>query len=315
MIRTCGLVKHYGKHLALDDVSFEVETGEILGLLGPNGAGKTTTMNILSGCMLQDKGTATVAGFDVSRNPQEATRRLGYLPEIPPLYPSMTVEQYLEFVARIKRLDSNRRGRRIAYAKEATGIVHRSTSLISTLSKGYRQRVGLASAILHDPEVLILDEPTIGLDPNQIVEIRDLILRLSTTKTVILSTHILHEVQAICKRVAIINRGRIMAVDSVENLCSEGSTRGHLRLEIAGDLDAIEAELRKVEGVEQVTCTGKTDDVGQWRVDGERGRPLRAAVYNAIKPTPWVLLEMSQAHGNLEEVFSRLTREKGGNRE
>ena len=218
MIEVQHLTKRYGKVTAVDDVSFRVERGEILGFLGPNGAGKTTTMRILTGYMPATDGRATVAGYDVFTNPIEAKRRTGYLPETPPLYPDMTVREYLEFVARIKGIPANERATRIDTVMQRTHVADMASRHCGKLSKGYRQRVGLAQAILHNPEVLILDEPTAGLDPKQIIETRDLIRSLAGDHTIVLSTHILPEVAQTCQRVVIINRGRVVAVDTPDNL-------------------------------------------------------------------------------------------------
>ena len=222
MIEVRGLTKKYGTFTAVDDISFTVEKGQILGFLGPNGAGKTTTMRILTGYLPPTSGTALVAGYDVQEQSMEVRRRIGYLPESPPLYNDMTVREYVDFCAALKGVPRNKRAEAVSATLEQCGLEDRVNQLIGTLSKGYRQRTGLAQALVHDPEVLILDEPTIGLDPAQIIEIRELIKGLAGNHTVILSTHILPEVSVTCQAVAIIHQGKLCAADSLENL-----TRGH----------------------------------------------------------------------------------------
>src|SRR5580765_4785134 len=237
MIEVQHLTKRYGPVTAVDNLSFRVEAGEILGFLGPNGAGKTTTMRIITGYMPATEGTATVAGYDVVSQPIEAKRRTGYLPETPPLYPDMTVREYLAFVAKIKLENATKsdRAMRVDHAMKKTHVDDMANRHCGKLSKGYRQRVGLAQAILHDPEVLILDEPTAGLDPKQIMETRDLIRSLAGDHTIILSTHILPEVAQTCQRVVIINRGRVVAEDTLDNLTHELKGAAAIYVQVAGD--------------------------------------------------------------------------------
>ena len=235
MIEVQHLTKRYGRVTAVDDVSFRVERGEILGFLGPNGAGKTTTMRILTGYMPATEGKAIVAGFDVFDQPIEAKRRTGYLPETPPLYPDMTVREYLTFVARVKGVASADRRARILQVMERTRVADLADRLCSKLSKGYRQRVGLAQALIHNPDVLILDEPTAGLDPKQIIETRELIKELGGTHTIVLSTHILPEVSQTCQRVVIINKGRVVAVDTPDNLTARLRGSETMYVQVDGD--------------------------------------------------------------------------------
>src|SRR5579864_8503304 len=236
MIKVEGLTKRYARHVAVDNISFEVQKGQIVGFLGPNGAGKTTTMRMLTCFLPPSSGTATVAGFDVLEQPMEVKKRIGYLPETPPLYPEMEVIEYLEFVGRLKGVPKDNLGSRIDEVLEKCAIGDVRTKLISKLSKGYRQRVGLAQAIIHNPDVLILDEPTSGLDPKQIIETRELIHSLAGDHTIILSTHILSEVEHSCERVIIISQGKLVAIDSVSNLTNRlrGSEAVSLELEAAG---------------------------------------------------------------------------------
>src|SRR5687767_7405348 len=243
MIEVVNLTKRYGRHTAVDGISFRVNRGEILGFLGPNGAGKTTTMRILTCFLPATEGTARVAGFDVFNQPMEVKRRIGYLPENPPLYNEMTVDSYLDFVARIKGVDSGDRKKRIGEVKEKVSIQEYSGTLIKNLSKGYKQRVGLAQALVHDPEVLILDEPTVGLDPNQIIEVRQLIKALGGDRTIILSTHILPEVSMVCNKVVIINRGSVVAVDTPEALTRRVGRADRVAIAVRGPAHEVEPRL------------------------------------------------------------------------
>ncbi|PSN14132.1 MFS transporter, partial [filamentous cyanobacterium CCP5] len=243
MIEVDSLSKTYGSTEAIRDVSFEVEPGEILGFLGPNGAGKTTTMRILAGYLPATTGTARVASFDVHTDSMAVRQRIGYLPETPPLYPEMSVEGFLDFVGRIKGVAAGARPERVAIAMERCGLTHRRSDLIRKLSKGYRQRVGIAQAIVHDPPVIILDEPTVGLDPRQITEVRELIRGLAGDHTIILSTHILPEVQATCNRITIINQGQIVATDSPEQLMNRLAGELSYEVEIKGDVQSAQSTL------------------------------------------------------------------------
>jgi len=310
VIEVQNVTKHYGPVAAVSDVSFRVEKGQILGFLGPNGAGKTTTMRVLTGCVPPTGGTAKIAGFDVIDQPIEAKRRTGYLPETPPLYPDMTVREYLTFCARINGLPSSDRKRRIDEAMARTSVGDMADRHCGKLSKGYRQRVGLAQAILHNPDVLVLDEPTAGLDPKQIIETRELIKALAGDHTIILSTHILPEVSQTCERVVIINRGRVVAEDTPENLTGrlQGSETVRLRIDAAGA--DLEAPLRETPGVASVTVGVPDGDGVLVDVQAESGADIRRALANAVVTRGWGLLEMTRARLSLEEIFLELTTEE-----
>ncbi len=303
MIETNGLTKYYGDRAAIKDVSFRVARGEVLGFLGPNGAGKTTTMRILTSFMPASEGTARVAGYDVFQDSLEVRRRIGYLPETVPLYTDMTARGYLDYVASLRAVPH--RQNRVAEVMESCGVTDRADILIAKLSKGYKQRVGIAQALVHDPEVLILDEPTIGLDPRQIVEVRELIKELGETRTVILSTHILSEVSQICERVIIINEGHIVASDTPENLTAmlEGASRIHLR--VADPTDGIPETLVRLEGVSSVIPTAK----GAYDLQCTKGTELRPAIAELVVRNGWGLLEMRAVEMSLEEIFMKLTTE------
>jgi gliding motility-associated transport system ATP-binding protein len=307
------LTKRYGSVKAIDNVSFRVEKGEILGFLGPNGAGKTTTMRILTCFLPATEGTARVAGFDVFNQPMEVKRRIGYLPENPPLYNEMSVDSYLDFVARIKGVDSGDRKKRIGEVKEKVSIQEYSTTLIKNLSKGYKQRVGLAQALVHDPEVLILDEPTVGLDPNQIIEVRQLIKSLSGSHTIILSTHILPEVSMTCQRVVIIANGKIAAVDTPENLTRQLQGSDRIYLEAAGPEQSISSKIKEIEGVLRVE-SHKLDgnNAFSYSVETELKKDVRSLLARKIVESGFDLLEMRTMSMSLEEVFLQLTTKEEG---
>ena len=310
MIEVQNVTKHYGPVAAVSDVSFRVEKGQILGFLGPNGAGKTTTMRVLTGCVPPTGGTAKIAGFDVIDEPIEAKRRTGYLPETPPLYPDMTVREYLTFCARINGLPSSERKRRIDDAMARTSVGDMADRHCAKLSKGYRQRVGLAQAILHNPDVLVLDEPTAGLDPKQIIETRELIKALAGDHTIILSTHILPEVSQTCERVVIINRGKVVAEDTPENLTGrlQGSDTVRLRIEAGGEDP--ESVLRGTPGVASVSVGAPDGDGMLVEVQAESGADVRRTLANTIVTRGWGLLEMTRARLSLEEIFLELTTEE-----
>ena len=307
MIEVQHLTKRYGRVTAVDDVSFRVERGEILGFLGPNGAGKTTTMRILTGYMPATDGKAIVAGFDVFDQPIEAKRRTGYLPETPPLYPDMTVSEYLDFVAKIKGVPSNERSSRIKQVMQRTRIDDMAGRQCAKLSKGYRQRVGLAQAILHNPDVLILDEPTAGLDPKQIIETRQLIKELAGDHTIILSTHILPEVSQTCQRVVIINKGRVVAVDTPDNLTARlrGSETLYVQVDAAG-ADAA-GVLGHIPGVTRVVESERRNGLVGYEVDSETGRDVRRDLARSVVSNGWGLLELRPMRMSLEEIFLSLT--------
>lgn len=310
MIEVQHLTKRYGRVTAVEDISFRVERGEILGFLGPNGAGKTTTMRILTGYMPATEGKAVVAGFDVFEQPVEAKRRTGYLPETPPLYPDMTVREYLEFVAKIKGVPPADRRQRMAAVMDRTRISDVADRLCSKLSKGYRQRVGLAQAIIHNPDVLILDEPTAGLDPKQIIETRQLIKELAGNHTIILSTHILPEVSQTCQRVVIINKGHVVAVDTPDNLTAR--LRGSETMYVQVDSMGADASLTlgRIPGVTRVGESDRRDGVIGYEVESERGRDVRRDLSRAIVASGWGLLELRPMRMSLEEIFLSLTTEE-----
>jgi ABC-2 type transport system ATP-binding protein len=309
VIEVQHLTKRYGPITAVDDVSFRAERGEILGFLGPNGAGKTTTMRILTGYMPPTDGKAVVAGFDVLEQPLDAKRRTGYLPETPPLYPDMTVRDYLDFCARIKGVARGERQSRVETVMRRTRIADMAHRHCGKLSKGYRQRVGLAQALLHNPDVLILDEPTAGLDPKQIIETRQLIKELGGDHTVILSTHILPEVSQTCNRVVIINKGRVVAVDSPENLTARlrGSEAMYIQVDALG-ANAMDA-LQVVPGVNRVSPADVRGNVAGYEVESEAGRDVRRDLAAAIVTRGWGLLELRPMRMSLEEIFLHLTTE------
>jgi ABC-2 type transport system ATP-binding protein len=310
VIEVQHLTKRYGRVTAVDDVSFRVEPGEILGFLGPNGAGKTTTMRILTGYMPPSEGRATVAGYDVFTHPIEAKRRTGYLPETPPLYPDMTVREYLDFVARIKGVPAAERKARVDGVMQRTHVADMAARHCGKLSKGYRQRVGLAQAIIHNPEVLILDEPTAGLDPKQIIETRDLIRSLAGSHTIVLSTHILPEVSQTCQRVVIINKGRVVAVDTPDNLSARlrGSETLYVQVDASGaDVTPV---LAGVPGVQRVTPADMRAGSGAFEIAAEQGRDIRRDVAREIVGRGWGLLELRPMRVSLEEVFLQVTTEE-----
>jgi len=308
MIDVQHLTKRYGEISAIEDVTFSVAKGEVLGFLGPNGAGKTTTMRILTGFMPATSGRATVAGYDVFENPMEVKRRIGYLPETPPVYSEMTINEYLLFVAKLKGLrgKSIRPCLEMALQKCSLGDV--AGRLIANLSRGYRQRVGLAQAIIHNPDVLILDEPTVGLDPKQIIEIRQLIRSLSGEHTIILSTHILPEATAICQKVVIINRGRIVAVDSQERLSAQLRRSEKITLRVARSSAELAGRLAAVKGVQQVTL--EEGIPGGFVVESELGKDVREDLARAVVEGGFGLLEIRPISMSLEDVFLRLTTEE-----
>jgi ABC-2 type transport system ATP-binding protein len=310
VIEVQHLTKRYGRVTAVDDVSFRVERGEILGFLGPNGAGKTTTMRILTGYMPASEGRATVAGYDVFAQPIEAKRRTGYLPETPPLYPDMTVREYLDFVARIKNVPPGERRTRVETVMKRAHVDDMASRLCGKLSKGYRQRVGLAQALIHNPDVLILDEPTAGLDPKQIIETRELIRGLAGDHTIVLSTHILPEVAQTCQRVVIINKGRVVAVDTPDNLTARLRGTETLYVQVDARGPHVLAGLQTVPGVTRVAPADQRQDSGAFEVESERGRDIRRDLAREIVTRGWGLLELRPMRMSLEEVFLQVTTEE-----
>ncbi len=306
MIQVDQLTKHYGPVTAIEDVSFTVTKGQIIGFLGPNGAGKSTTMKILSCFMPASGGTARIAGFDVFTQSMEVRRRIGYLPENAPLYPDLPVAAYLNFVAEIKGVPRRERRARVADVMDRCFIADMQRRLIGKLSKGYRQRVGLAQALLGDPEVLILDEPTIGLDPRQIAEIRALIRSLAGQHTVILSTHILPEVSMVCDGIIIIHRGRIVAQGTQAELVEQVFPASRVALEVRAPAEAVARELRSVPGVLGVEIKESRDGVAVLVVESPRGRDVRSELVSLVTSRSWPLLELHQVGLSLEEVFIRV---------
>jgi ABC-2 type transport system ATP-binding protein len=311
VIEVQHLSKKYGPFTAVDDVSFRAESGEILGFLGPNGAGKTTTMRIITGYMPATEGKATVAGFDVFDKPIEAKKRTGYLPETPPLYPDMTVREYLRFVAKIKGVTSNVNDRVDAVMKK-TWVADMANRHCGKLSKGYKQRVGLAQALIHEPEVLVLDEPTAGLDPKQIIETRQLIRELAGTHTIVLSTHILPEVAQTCQKVVIISKGKVVATDTPDALTERLRGAMTLFVQAQGPSDDIQRALQSISGVVRVNPSENRGDVAGFDVDTEKGADVRREVAAAVVRGGWGLLELRPMRMSLEDIFLSLTTQEAG---
>ncbi len=312
MITVENLSKRFAAKTAIDGVSFQVEKGEILGFLGPNGAGKTTTMRIVVGFMPASDGTVRVDGFDVFENPLEVRRRIGYLPENPPLYLEMTVTGYLRFVAKIKGVLKDKIDAEVKRVMERVNITDVQDRIIAKLSKGYKQRVGLAQALLNDPPVMILDEPTIGLDPKQIHEVRELIKDLAGQHTVVLSTHILPEVEQTCHRVVIIDKGRIVAVDTPQNLRFQLQGAERISLEVQGPVSEITSKLKAMPGVVDVRKIADTDGRHRFQVDGELRKDIRSDLARTIVQNGWGLYELQSATMSLEDIFLKLTKEEEG---
>lgn len=310
MIEVQDLTKAFGEKTAVDGITFSVNKGEILGFLGPNGAGKTTTMRVLTGYLPATQGTAKIAGFDVFDDSMEVRRRIGYLPETPPLYFDMTVASYLDFVARIKNVAPEKRAQSVESAMEMTKIADKRDELIKRLSRGYKQRVGLAQAIVHDPDVIILDEPTVGLDPKQIIEVRHLIKGLAGNHTIILSTHILPEVSMTCDRVIIINNGKIVAVDTPENLTRQLKGGERIRVEAQAPEQPLRDALQKIPGAQKV----QVESLGSGGrmialVEAGQGADLRSQIAAKIVGQGWPLYELRGESVSLEEIFLQLTTE------
>ena len=292
----------------MDHVSFSVNKGEILGFLGPNGAGKTTTMRILTGYMPASSGTARVAGFDVFTDSMEVRRHIGYLPEAPPVYPDMSVGTYLDFVLRIKNVAADKRAARVDDALAKTSLGDKRKTLIKHLSRGYKQRVGLAQALVHDPDVIVLDEPTVGLDPKQIIEVRHLIKNLAGSHTIILSTHILPEVSMTCDRVVIINKGRIAAVDTPLNLTTQLNSGQRIQVEAKAPENALQDALSQIPGASRVQLEpARADGHVAATVEAAPGQDLRSAVAAKIVEKGWPLFELRGVSMSLEDIFLELT--------
>jgi ABC-2 type transport system ATP-binding protein len=310
MIHVENLTKYYNQLCAVDQINFDIQKGEILGLLGPNGAGKTTTLRMLTGYLQPSSGSINIKGLSIDKHVLEIKKLLGYLPESAPLYHDMLVFDYLKYVAAIREIDGEQKLPRIRQLADLCGINEVMSQPIGELSKGYKQRVGLAHAMMNDPEVLIFDEPTSGLDPNQIVEIRKIIKEIGKKKTIILSTHILTEAEATCDRIVIINQGQIVADGSTENLKQSASNKNimHLCLQNA-DFKIVEANLSALDGVENVTKIKETDSELDIRVTCQSAGDLRPDVYRKIKETDWILLDFHQETQTLENIFRELTKE------
>ena len=313
MIEINHLVKKYGSHVAVDDLSLTVEPGKIYGFLGPNGAGKSTTMNIITGYLAATSGEVKINGFDVLKQPEEAKKCVGYLPELPPLYMDMTVKEYLDFVAELKKLEKSLRAGYVKEAMKITKTEEVSGRLIRNLSKGYRQRVGFAQAVLGYPEILILDEPTVGLDPKQIIEIRDLIKELGKKHTIILSSHILSEISAVCDHVFIISHGKLVASDSTENLLERMTGAQEIELLVKAEEDTAETAIREIAQVERCEKTeSKEDGAVQLLVTAKKDADVREAIYHTCVEHHMPILEMKAASKSLEDVFLELTSQEGG---
>jgi len=314
MIDVKQVTRYFGQVAAVNDVSFQVEKGEILGFLGPNAAGKTTTMRVLTTYLPATSGTATVAGFDVHEQSMEVRKRIGYLPENPPLYQEMRVRDYLDFVAKIKGVDSKKITTAVGEAMDKAAITDVSNRVIKHLSKGYKQRVGLAQAIVHNPDVLVLDEPTVGLDPKQIIEVRELIKELAGEHTIILSTHILPEVSMTCQRVVIIDKGKVVVDDTTENLKKNLSGSQQLTISIGGPVKEIQENLLKIKGVETITAKENRNgkDYSTLVVESKSKEEIRPLIAKAIVEKGWSLYEMKSRDMSLEDVFLHLTTKEEG---
>jgi len=303
MIEIKNLTKSYGNTKAIDQLNFKVNKGEVVGFLGPNGAGKTTTMKIITGYMAPSDGQVNVAGYDVFENPIEVKKRIGYLPEIPPVYQDMLVQDYLGYVAELKKVERSQISKKVDRAIEKTFLGDVRKRLIGHLSKGYKQRVGIAEAIVAEPEILILDEPTVGLDPKQVAEIRTLIQNLSGDHTVILSTHILPEVQATCKRIIIINKGKIVAEDTLDGLNRRMKGAHQILLKVKNSSDKLRSQIKNISGVLSVDESSQ----GQLMIDVSDLDPLTEKIAEAVIQNHSGLLELRPVEGNLEEIFIKLT--------
>ena len=312
MIEVTNLVKRYGTHTAVDHLSFTVEDGQIYGFLGPNGAGKSTTMNMMTGYLAATEGQILINGHDIMEEPEAAKKCIGYLPEIPPLYQDMTVYEYLQFVARLKKLPKKAQKTQIDKVMKDVKITDMASRLIRNLSKGYKQRVGLAQAILGDPEVIILDEPTVGLDPKQIIEIRDLIKSLGKKHTVILSSHILSEVSAVCDHIMIISHGKLVASDTPENLVKMTSKTSDIHLEIKGGMDLLKQALKQMETVDYVECNSydKASGIGTYTVHTSGDADIREQIFYKMVEMQTPILAMNMTTKSLEDVFLALTEDQ-----
>lgn len=313
MIEVKDLVKKYGSHLAVDHLSFTLESGKIYGFLGPNGAGKSTTMNIMTGYLGATNGSVLIDGHDILKEPEEAKKQIGYLPELPPLYMDMTVQEYLEFAAELKKLPKEKRESDISEVMKLTRLQDVSGRLIKNLSKGYKQRVGLAQAILGFPEIIILDEPTVGLDPKQIIEIRELIRTLSKKHTVILSSHILAEVREVCDYILIISKGKLVASDTPENLELLRNGASSLELEVKAAPETARAILSTIDDIDAMEMHSENENHTRVKLETKNGADIREAVFYAFAEEKCPLLEMKTAKASLEDIFMELTQKEESN--
>ena len=313
MIEVKDLVKKYGSHLAVDHLSFTLESGKIYGFLGPNGAGKSTTMNIMTGYLGATQGSVLIDGHDILKEPEEAKKHIGYLPELPPLYMDMTVQEYLEFAAELKKLPKEKRESDISEVMKLTRLQDVSGRLIKNLSKGYKQRVGLAQVILGFPEIIILDEPTVGLDPKQIIEIRELIRTLSKKHTVILSSHILAEVREVCDYILIISKGKLVASDTPENLELLRNGASSLELEVKAAPETAQAILSTIDDINTMEMHIENENLTRVKLETKNGADIREAVFYAFAEEKCPLLEMKTAKASLEDIFMELTQKEESN--
>ena len=313
MIEVKDLVKKYGSHLAVDHLSFTLESGKIYGFLGPNGAGKSTTMNIMTGYLGATQGSVLIDGHDILKEPEEAKKQIGYLPELPPLYMDMTVQEYLEFAAELKKLPKEKRESDISEVMKLTRLQDVSDRLIKNLSKGYKQRVGLAQAILGFPEIIILDEPTVGLDPKQIIEIRELIRTLSKKHTVILSSHILAEVREVCDYILIISKGKLVASDTPENLELLRNGASSLELEVKAAPETARAILSTIDDIDAIEMHSENENLTRVKLETKNGADIREAIFYAFAEEKCPLLEMKTAKASLEDIFMELTQKEESN--
>ncbi len=310
MIEVKNLTKKYGPNTAVDDISFTVEKNRIYGFLGPNGAGKSTTMNILTGYLSFDSGSVMIDGIDILKEPEKAKKNIGYLPEIPPVYPDMTVREYLDFAGALKGLSKSERKEGVLFVMEKTGISPVSDRLLRNLSKGYQQRAGLAQAMIADPEVLILDEPTVGLDPAQIIEVRQLLMELKEKHTIILSSHILQEISAVCDHIMVISKGRLVASDTAENISSSVKGSAGVKLVVKGSRQEAEDTAKGIEGVNSVMCEdGVEPGTVQLKILYPAGTDLREDVFYAFASASVPILNMDSIKESLEDIYLKLTGE------
>ena len=309
MVKVTHLTKKYGDYCAVDDISFELEDGCVYGFLGPNGAGKSTTMNMVTGYLAPTRGSVLIDDISMMKSPERAKKLIGYLPEIPPLYPDMTVMEYLKFAAELKGIDKIERMDRIRKIIDTVKLEAVEERLIKNLSKGYRQRVGLAQALLADPKVIILDEPTVGLDPKQIVEVRDLIRRLGEEHTVILSTHILSEVRAVCDHVIIVSRGKIAADDSIDHLVEQYNEKQRLTLVVKGNSSNAEKVIGRIDGIEEKKMLEESTEFCRIGITAEAGRDIREDIFVKCSESGLIVLELNVEETSFEDVYLKLTSE------